>query len=77
MNKNNEKTQFHFLLNVLHNSVEYMFRAIDENNVDEFTLWFIMWKNAHKQIITNPYNDCGHKLCDEIMEYANKNNVTI
>lgn len=76
MNKNKTKIQFHFLLDVLNNSVNYMFRAIDENNVNDFTLWFTMWQNARKQIILNPYNDCGHKLCDEILEYANKNNIT-
>lgn len=62
---------------VMNNAVDYMFNAIDKNNVSNFTLWFTMWVNAKRDITENKYNDCNHKLCDEIMQFANKNNVNV
>ena len=73
----NEYKNFKNLCFTMDNVVDYMFRAIDNDNVDDFTLWFKIWHGLKTDILNNKYNQCGHSLCDEIMEYANKNNVTI
>ena len=69
--------QFNLLLTEMEKCIDCMFRAIDENNVKNFTINLYTWLNYRKMIYNNPYNDCGYKLCNEIMDFANKNNINI
>ena len=51
-------------------AIDFMFNAIDNNDIVSFATCFKLWKDTTKQIYKNPLNDCGHALCDEIKQFA-------
>ena len=75
--KHDEKTIFLDMVKTQNNAVKRMFESIDENDVKKFHMYYIMWHVATNKLLHNKYNECGHKLCDEIQTYARNNNITI
>lgn len=68
--KNRELMNFYDLLDVQALAVDYMFNAIDANDVLSFGECFKLWKDTTKEIYKNPFNNVGHALCDEIKQFA-------
>lgn len=73
--KNRELMNFYDLLDVQALAVDYMFNAIDANDVLSFGECFKLWKDTTKQILSNPFNECGHALCDEIKQFASRHGI--
>ena len=68
--KNRDLMSLFDLLDVQSLAVDFMFSAIDANDVLSFGECFKLWKDTTKQILKNPFNDCGHSLCNEIKQFA-------
>lgn len=55
---------------------KHMFGLIDKKEVDKypslFLDWYNNWNKCKKLILHNVYNDCGHKLHDEIIKAYEK-----
>lgn len=54
-------------------AIDKMFYCMDRNNNTGFSFYFDLWHIVTSELIINPYNECGHKLCDELMDYAKTN----
>jgi hypothetical protein len=52
-----------------------MFNAIDANDVLSFGECFKLWKDTTKEIYKNPFNNVGHALCDEIIQFASLHGI--
>lgn len=65
--------EFKRLLKIQDKCVNRMFRCIDNNNIEGFAWYFELWHDVTSEIYHNPLNECGHKLIDEILDYARKN----
>lgn len=63
------------LLDLQSIAVDYMFCSIDSNDVLSFSDAFKLWHDITKQIVKNPLNTCGHKLCKEIMQFASRHGI--
>ena len=48
----------------------HMFHAMDEGQIEDFEILFELWHEVTSEILNNPNNQCGHKLCNEILDYA-------
>lgn len=53
--------------------VNRMFYCMEHNNPRGFEEYFDLWHDITAEIVNSPYNECGHKLCKEILDYASKN----
>ena len=73
--KNRELMNFYELLDVQSLAVDYMFNAIDANDVLSFGECFKLWKDTTKEIYKNPFNSVGHALCDEIKQFASRHGI--
>lgn len=63
------KNQLFELLELQGVTVDMMFNAIDNADKTSFKMAFDLWHEITSQILKNPLNDCGHKLCNEIMDF--------
>lgn len=69
-------TDFDRFVSLCHNqdfAVKKMCDCIDNKNVEGFKYYFNEWHNVTSKLLHNKYNDCGHKLNDEIIQYAKNN----
>lgn len=62
--------QLQDLENIQSIAVDFMFNAIDKNDVVSFETCFKLWTDTTKEIYKNPFNSVGHALCDEIKQFA-------
>ena len=63
-------------LNEIQNiAIDFMFSAIDNNDVLSFETCLKLWKNTTNEIYKNPFNSVGHGLCDEIMQFASRHGL--
>lgn len=48
----------------------HLFHAMDKKHIEDFETLFELWHDVTSEILHNPYNECGHKLCNEVLEFA-------
>lgn len=72
MSNNYMYEEFTMLMEAMDECVNNMFKCIDENNAIQFMVEYKLWEVYRDQILSNEYNQCGHKLCKEIMTYYEK-----
>ena len=65
--------RFKQLCRIQDKCVKCMFYCMENNNLIGFEVYFNLWHNITGEMVNNPYNGCGHKLCREILDYALKN----
>ena len=63
------------LENIQSIAIDFMFNAIDANDVVSFETCFKLWIDTTKEIYKNPFNGIGHALCDEIMQFASRHGI--
>lgn len=75
--KNNKMYDEYLMLNKqIDICIDTMFKCIDENNVNMFSIFYKMFFETRSKLYKNKYNQCGHKLCDEIENFAKCNNIS-
>lgn len=58
------------LCKIQDNCVDKMFYCIDHNNKDGFIWYFEKWHEVTSALLQNPYNQVGHELDIEIINYC-------